>query len=991
MCQRKSKNIQQLKIATYNPRSINNKTIEVLEFIKDIDVDIVLIQESWLKENDTAKLAEIKELGYQTLSNPRNRRGGGVAVLHKQYLKIKSNRKAPKFKSFECMEVMFKTADELIRLTNIYRPQYSKKHPFNESDFLNEFEEYLCSANTKPGETIIMGDFNLHFQKVENQYAILLNNLLEEYSYVQIVPPYPTQISGNTLDLILVSNDFKNRVEDVHIENLTTFSDHYLISCILTSNLTVKEDKYKILEYRKFSSLNIDLFRQDIRKTNLFNLQSNTFSSINDATLYYTQTLKDILDKHCPVIEKKIFNKHEAWFDEELRECRRRRRKVERTLRKERSLSGKANYNKICKSTANLIKQKRKAYNHSKIENCKGDNKKLYSKINSLLGKDDKILPDTHDDKTLAENFKTFFTEKIEDIRSNIEQEQIQMRDTVSNTQEVTCELSNLSVILKEYLHKLIKDLPNKNSELDVIPNWLLKKCFDDLCPILLFIINKSIVDGEFPQSLKHALVTPVLKSNKDDTENLKTYRPISNLPAVSKLLERAISDQLNEYLNTNNLYCDVQSGYRKGHSCETLLLKFNDDIINEISKNNFVAVLLLDLSAAFDAIDHNLLLKKLESLYGIKGNALKWFKSYLADRTFSVKIRKTKSSIQIIFYGVPQGSILGPILFILYTKELSDIVNKHKMQLQLYADDSTVYLKLNPANTTEINLVISTIQNCISEIKKWMTANYMKLNDDKTQLIIFGKPFNLKKYPTDYNILINDNEIKSLNLNDPGTKDEEGKSLGVMLENDTKMKRQISTVRKSSFNAMHNLRNIKEYLTVDTKLTLIKSLILSKLDFCNSLYTNIPQYQITTLQRLLNYCIRFIYNLPKRTSVSDYYLKSHILPIHLRIQFKSLLIVHKCFHACAPSYIKSLLQTNGPYNTQRYNLRSINDVFSLQTKHTARTSSLEWRRFSLYAPVMWNKLPFEIRQCDDTETFKRLLKTLFFKEYEKELQLNRL
>ena len=254
-------------------------------------------------------------------------------------------------------------------------------------------------------------------------------------------------------------------------------------------------------------------------------------------------------------------------------------------------------------------------------------------------------------------------------------------------------------------------------------------------------------------------------------------------------------------------------------------------------------------------------------------------------------------------------------------------------------------------------------------------------LNEGKTQLILFRKLYNLKKYPHDFKIQINDSEIKSLDLSGPGMK-EEGKSLGVMLDNDTAMKRQITAVKQSSYNTLHNLRNIKEYLDVDTKLALVKSLVLSKLDYCNSLYTNIPQYQINILKKLLNYCIRFIYNLPYGADVSEYYLKSHILPVDLRIKFKSSLIVHKSLHAVAPPYINNLLH-GCDLSGQRYSLRSANDLFSLQTKHTARSSNLEWRRFSLYAPVIWNKLPLEIRQCADTETLKRLLKTLFFKDYE--------
>ena len=205
-----------------------------------------------------------------------------------------------------------------------------------------------------------MEDFNILFQKQNDPHAILLRELLEEYSYAQIVPPLPTQISGNTLDLILVSNDLKDKIKDVQIDSLVTLSDHYLISCTLASNITVEDTKHKLLEYRRFSSLNTDVFKEEIRKTNIFNVDCDTFSSIDDATLYYNQTLQCILDKLCPVIKKKIFNKHEAWFDEELRECRRRRRKAERALRKKNLLHLVRSIIKDCVNPLHLLLKKNK-------------------------------------------------------------------------------------------------------------------------------------------------------------------------------------------------------------------------------------------------------------------------------------------------------------------------------------------------------------------------------------------------------------------------------------------------------------------------------------------------------------------------------------------------------------------------------------------------------------------------------------------------------
>ena len=527
--------------------------------------------------------------------------------------------------------------------------------------------------------------------------------------------------------------------------------------------------------------------------------------------------------------------------------------------------------------------------------------------------------------------------------------------------------------------------MPNKNSFLDPIPNWLLKECFDELCPILLFIVNTSITGGEFPQTLKQAYVTPIIKDFKDDHDDLKNYRPISNLSTLSKILERCMYVQINNYLAENSLYCEEQSGYRKGHSCETLLVSMFDDVIKETDNNNLIAMILLDLSAAFDAIDHCTLLNKLEHMYGIQSHALKLIKSYLENRSFTVCINGKHSSIDILLYGVPQGSILGPILFILYTKELSSIVEKYGIKLKLYADDSTLYLKLNStSNSTETESAIIYVQNCLHEIKAWMVHNFMKLNDDKTQLLVFGKQYNLNKYPTNIELNFDGTIINNIDLNDPKMKDK-GKSLGVFLKNDTSMTRQIASVKQSSYNVLHNLRDIKEYLTEDTKLLLINSLVISKIDFCNALYMNIPQYQINILHKLLNYCIRFIYNLPKRMSVRDYYLKSHILPAKLRIKFKCLLIIHKCIYGSAPMYLKSLLEFRND-NPISYSLRSTTDNLALQTVHTARTSNFAKRGFSVYAPCIWNELPMNLRSCTNTETFKKLLKTFLFRQYEESL-----
>ena len=234
----------------------------------------------------------------------------------------------------------------------------------------------------------------------------------------------------------------------------------------------------------------------------------------------------------------------------------------------------------------------------------------------------------------------------------------------------------------------------------------------------------------------------------------------LSNLPVVSKLIEKIVLDQLNDHLKTNELHCPVQSGYRPNHSCETLLVRMTDDIFKEVHRDNIVIVVLLDLSAAFDTIDHSILLKKLCEDFGVTGDVLEWFGSYLMDRFFRVKINGTLSDILCLLFGVPQGSLLGPVLFILYIKHLQRIAKKYGLAIQLYADDSQLYISFHPLSPTEMGDATGKINKCLAEIKEWMVKNFMKLNESKTVLLLIGKPLVLKKFNLELTLQFGDTNI---------------------------------------------------------------------------------------------------------------------------------------------------------------------------------------------------------------------------------------
>ena len=282
---------------------------------------------------------------------------------------------------------------------------------------------------------------------------------------------------------------------------------------------------------------------------------------------------------------------------------------------------------------------------------------------------------------------------------------------------------------------------PTKSCSLDPWPTFLFLEYLDLITPITS-IINASLEQGKCPNYFKQAHVTPILKKSSLDKEVFKNYRPVSNLNFISKILERVVAAQLQTHLDEAGLMTALQSAYRKHHSTESALLNIQNDILN-MAKGSVTAFTLLDFSAAFDTIGHTILLDRLNGYYGISELALGWFKSYLSGKTHSFKVGSTLSHPVTLQYGVPQGSILGPILFSLYTNPISSIIHSHSsINYHFYADDTQLYIALSPVNFSHS---IQKLKNCLNDIRNFMFTNKLKLNPDKTEFILIGSKNNCK------------------------------------------------------------------------------------------------------------------------------------------------------------------------------------------------------------------------------------------------------
>uniref|UniRef100_A0A3B5PWV6 Reverse transcriptase domain-containing protein n=1 Tax=Xiphophorus maculatus TaxID=8083 RepID=A0A3B5PWV6_XIPMA len=284
-------------------------------------------------------------------------------------------------------------------------------------------------------------------------------------------------------------------------------------------------------------------------------------------------------------------------------------------------------------------------------------------------------------------------------------------------------------------LEDAVGHIKPSGSPRDPVPPRFFKDILPSIGQPVLAIINSSLSSGVVPASFKHAVVQPLLKKPGLDQTVLANYRPISKLPFLSKVLEKLVYCQLKQFLDYNGILEVFQSGFKTLHSTESALIRVFNDILLACDSGNHVVLILLDLTAAFDTVDHGILISRLHHVVGIGGTVLKWFRSYLEERTISVKIGDSESSAASMPYGVPQGSILGPLLFSLYLLPLGSVLRKHGISFHCYADDCQIYLPLKQKDVHSIKHLLA----CLGDIKAWLALNFLNFNENKTEVMVFG------------------------------------------------------------------------------------------------------------------------------------------------------------------------------------------------------------------------------------------------------------
>ena len=476
-----------------------------------------------------------------------------------------------------------------------------------------------------------------------------------------------------------------------------------------------------------------------------------------------------------------------------------------------------------------------------------------------------------------------------------------------------------------------------------------------------MLIINRSFQEAKFPTSEKLAIVLPHLKKPGLDTDEFSSYRGVSHLSFLSKGLEREMLDQLQPLLTANNVIPSVQSGYRPHHSTETALCRIYNDLVINTCQGKQSLLVLLDLSSAFDTVDHNILLQDLHRC-GLRGKAHQLMRSYLSDRYQRVQVGESLSSPQLLRWGVPQGSVLGPVLFSIYISPITNVLSRHNVQYHMYADDMQVYFSIEIADDT----FDTRVDVIMRDIKEFLDFRLLKLNEEKTEIILI-RGNRRSGIVTDYTFNILGKNIKSKTS---------VKNLGVIFDDDLDFCSQInSTVAKCGYH-IRNLYAIKKFIDRDTLIMLVTAQILSRVDFCNVLYFGQHNYLKNKLQTILNRAARLVFGLPPRTPTSDVIRSLNWLPFESRVVYKICLMVFKILHFGQPNYLRELICVIPPNR----GLRSSDHLTLVEPLQVPGAPFIE-RAFAFNAPRLFNKLPPMVRESPSVGVFKSRLKTFLFRE----------
>ena len=801
------------------------------------------------------------------------------------------------------------------------------RNPTERVNWLDNFSEMMDAVSIESKEIILLGDFNIDLSKANNQWTQTINY----FNLYQLIES-PTRITSSSqtiIDHIYVSN--KNHILEACVP-FYNCSDHFPV-CLTWSKKGIKIPKpgHKTVTYRCFSKFNQELFLQALSNSNL----PSTFNITDpDAAIdFWIKTFTDIYNTHAPLktIRVKHFPKP-PWMSKEVQEAC--------YLRDFLKKHGYHEESRLLRNAINSQKRREKRTYYRDLLSSKENSKQVWQVINQLTNKQSSSRSNVIKDIS-AEELNTHFTtipNKIIHIDHTKTNNLTELKH-FCNEKHITSELNIPPMSIFEVFNYLSHLKQSGTRSLDGIDSRILKLSAPVITDTLTYIFNLCIDKNHFPSAFKKAKVIPIYKTgDKSDPTN---YRPISIISILSKPLEKHINKHLLRHLESHKLLHPNQSGFRQKHSCHTALINLVDNWLSNINESKYCGVLFIDFKKAFDVIDHDLLLRKLK-LYGLSSSTLILLDSYLTNRKQIVSTCTSVSSLKSVDYGVPQGSILGPLLFSIYINDLPLYITS---MCELFADDTTIH-----ASHKDLNILANTLQESINNLLKWTELNHMVLHPQKTKCMLITtrqKRQNLShELPPIY---IKNQTIEQVTHH---------KVLGVTIDNNLSWYHHIHNLCKLIAPKVYQLSKIKHFLDFHSRKLFFQAHIQSSIDYASTLWDSASANTMKHLLSLHKRALKLI--LLKNTTLSKTdYNQLNILPLQSRLKYNKGLMMHKIMTGKAPP--------------------TLNDKFSIVNSRNTRKLCIPIPRIDLFksslcysGSTLWNSLPESIKLIQCTTTFKK-------------------
>ena len=983
-------------ILNFNIRSLAANFSEFNEYITDLEAngvvfDIIAIQETWHVPYPDLFCLE----GYQNLVGRfrTSSRGGGVCLFIRNGLKTRILNEYSTFSEqcFEsiCVEVEFPSGKKY-NFISLYRPpgNHPSLSPTNQLiEFLDIFKKLTSLIATSGTDFFILTDSNIDLLRI--------NSLTRNKEF------FETALENGLLNVITKATHFSDtnqslidhiftNVNDVNSYSgvlINKISDHFMSF----TSLPCKRIKManKNIKSRNFSIENMQTF-----KNALLNVNWDSILLIDDvdrANSEFNDTFNSLFEVYFP--EKNIkFNRNihkiQGFMSIGLLVSRSRKLKLGKIAGASPTLVNKTNFSNYRKIYNKTVRASKKLFYDTKLRENQSNPKKTWEFLNEITGRknsknayidsvkvDDLLIKD---ETNIANAFNTFFSNIGRVLAENLPATNVNPNLFIP---EFSGHELVLTEVTTEQLVEVIKSLKSKTTRgIYNLSSTLVKFIAMEISIPLTHIFNLSIKHGIFPSYFKIARVVPIFKAGSPD--HLNNYRPISCLPTLSKIFEKLVAKQLTDYLINNELLYKFQFGFQSGNSTVHPLLHIVKFITEAWNNNEFAVAIFLDLQKAFDLVNHDILLVKLQSL-GICGISLKWFESYLKNRSQTVVVNGVFSDFFCsIIMSVLQGSILGPILFLCF---INDMPSSNLLFNILFADDTTGLIK-----GPDIQVLADKINLELQKIGTWLRANKLSINASKTKIIIFH-PRN-KQVP-DVRFEFNNNDIGSVynpELVYPIERIHNGsnipayKVLGVFMDKNLTFDFHIKQILTKLSRSLYLMRSAKHLLNSSSLKTLYYALIHPHLLYCLPVYSCTSSKNINLIFNKQKQAIRIICNAKYNAHTQPLFYTQGILPFHDLIEQQKVLFMYSLENQLLPRSFVDFLRKNNERNNPHI-LRNANDYI------IPRAISEYTKRFPIVAfPTAWNNFPSIIRMAISKTVFKNASKAFFINKLE-DFQCNRL